>query len=623
MKIMKFFFQDVPEAGEKTFKRFYLPLTISFISAVFAIVLIYLDKFTTDKLYPVENMILVLLLGLPVLGTVFLVAEKFNFSQKIKCLSGFIVLGVLFVYYFFLPEKFFSMDILRYVLFSFASVFTFFSFPVFLKADRYIFRKISLFFLNRALFSVVASYLIFGGLAFAIGAIQILFIPGWNDSYRLIMSIYSACSLIIAPWIFFAGIPEIEKITEVEVSEKFISIISKFIFIPVVLFYLVILYLYFGKVLFFEELPKGMTSYLILSFCSAGILTYFLILEESKNIGKGICRFFEKWFFRSVLPLTFLLWYAIWKRTDDYGITEKRYILITLAVLLTIWTVYFIFSKGKNTLVLFLSTLLAAIIISFGPWGIFETSYRSQKSRLFEILERNQLIENGTIVKAKGEISFADRKNLSSVLIFIEDRWGLKRLGSLIPAESQTSGNRPAERNFVRYNQQNSDSFNLMKWMGIKFVTEWENEKTAESFNFYLNNRDDYTITGPFDALIFASCPKYAQHGKKEPDKPQSFKAEFSNNCRTLTIFENNEKKYEKDLFPVIEKLSKNYDKTNSYNMTVDKLTFSENTDPVNVHIVFTQAYGNFNSSGKVEKLNSVAVFIYFSILKPSNKQIQ
>lgn len=623
MKIVKFFFAEIPEAGEKTFKRFYLPLTVSFVAGIFSIFLIYYEKFSSDRLYSIENMALALGLGVPFLGTVFLAAERFNLNARKKCLSGSAALLLVIVYYFSLPEKFHSMDILRYILLSFSSVFIFLSFPVFFKTDRYTFRKMSLFMINRAVFSVIASYLVFGGLALAVGAIQILFIPEWRDSHRLIISIFSVSSMIIAPWIFFAGIPEIDHVASVEPPEKVNAILSKFIFIPVVLFYLVILYLYFGKVIFFEELPKGMTSYLILSFCGAGIITYFLIIEESKKAGKGICNFFEKWFFRSVLPLTLLLWYAIWKRTDDYGITEKRYILITLAVMLTIWTVYFIFSKGKNVLFVALLMVLVPMIISFGPWGIFETSFRSQKSRLIEILEKNQLVENGIIVKSKGDISFEDRKNLSSILIYIEDRWGLQRLGELVPAEAEAGDQRFDRSGYARYDYQKSASFNLMKWMGLKYITEWETEKTAENFNFYLNNRDDYTIKGPFEAMIFTSCPNYTAPEKKEHNKLTDFRAEFSTDCRTLTIFQNNEKKYEKDIFPVIEKLHKDSNKSDSYNMTVDKLTFLEKTAPVIVQIVFTQAYGNFNSLGKVEKINSIAVYIYFSTTEQSKEQTQ
>lgn len=613
MKVIKFFFQDVPESGEKTFKRFYLPLTVSFMAGALTIFLIYFEKFSTERLYSIENMALALGLGVPLIGTVFLAAERFGLEQRKKCISGLLALALVIIYYFTLPQKFHSMDIMRYILLSISSVFIFFSFPIFFRADRYTFRKMSFFMMNRAVFSIVASYLVFGGLSFAIGAIQILFVPDWKDSYRLIISIFSASSLIIAPWIFFAGMPEVEKLTSVEPPEKANSILSKFIFIPVVLFYLVILYLYFGKVLFFEELPKGMTSYLILSFCSAGIVTYFFIMEESKNAGKGISSFFEKWFFRSVLPLTLLLWYAIWKRTDDYGITEKRYILIVLAVLLTVWTVYFIFSKGKNVVSVSVSMALVPLFISFGPWGIFETSYRSQESRLIEILEKNSLIENGVIIKAKGDLPFQDRKNLSSILIYIEDRWGLSRLGELVPAEAVAGKGDTNSRGYLRYSYHNSASSALMTWMGLKFVSEWENEKTAQNFNFYLNSRNGYTIKGPFDAMIFKSCPEYGSTGKEQPQNTAGILAEFSKDCRTLTVSDNGIKKYEKDLFAVISDLKKRSAGTNDYDMTADKLTFTDKSGETAVQIVFMQAYGNLNSEGNTESINSLSLYIYIS----------
>lgn len=616
MKITKFFFQDVPESGEKAFRRFYLPLTLSFMAGALTIFLIYFEKFSKERLYSVENMALALGLGVPLIGTVFLAAEKFGLEQRKKCISGLLALTIVIIYYFTLPQKFHSMDIMRYILLSISSVFTFLSFPLFFKAGRYTFRNISLFIMNRAVFSVTAAALVFGGLSFAIGAIQILFIPQWNDSYRLIMSIFCASSLVVAPWIFFAGMPEVENITSVEPPEKVNSILSKFIFIPVVLFYLVILYIYFGKVLFFEELPKGMTSYLILSFCSAGIVTYFFILEESKTAGKGISSFFEKWFFRSVLPLTFLLWYAIWKRTDDYGITEKRYILIVLAVMLTLWTVYFIFSKGKNVIFAALSMALVPLFISFGPWGMFETSFRSQKSRLIDILEQDQLIENGVIIKSKKEMSFENRKNLSSILIYIEDRWGLSRLGGLVPEEAVAGKENADSRGYLRYSHHNSASSALLTWMGLKFIPEWENEKNTKSFNFYLNNRNDYTIKGPFDAMIFASCPKYANTGKAEPKDPSDLTAEFSSDCRTLTISEKGVKKYEKDLFPVITEITGNTVNTNNYEITADKLTFRDSSKETAVQIVFTQAYGNLSSEGKTENITNTAVFIYISYIR-------
>jgi hypothetical protein len=613
MKIVKYFFQDIPEKGEKAFKRFYLPLTVSIAASVFSIFLIYKDKFLTERAYQIENMILVLFLGVPFLVTVFLISEYFKFDQKFKCISGLTTIGLLITYYFSLPDNFLVVDTTRFVLISVFSFLSLFAFPSIIKADRYLTRKFALFLYQRMAFAAIVAILVYAGLSFAVYAIQILFIPDWHDSFRLTSAIFAASSGIIAPWVVMSGIPEIEKISEAEVVEKAAALISKFVFIPVVLFYLVILYIYFGKVLFFEELPKGMTSYLILSFCGAGSITYSIILEESKKAQKGITVFFEKWFYRTVFPLLFLLWYAIWKRTDDYGITEKRYILIVFSTLLTVWAVYFVLSRSKNVVVIPLFTALTSIFISFGPWGVFETSYRSQKTRIIEILEKNQLLENGKIIPATKEISFEDRKNLSSAFIYIENRWGLKRLSDIIPEKADISGT--PQRFYARYTGESSSSFKLMKWMNIKYASEWETEKSSESFNFYLNNRDDYTITGPFDALIFTTCPKYSKHEKKEKEF-QNFRTEFSSDCKILTIYEKDEKRYEKDLSEVIEMLAKNLDKTDGYNMTVDQITFSESSDPVNVHIVFTQAYGTFNSSGKVEKINNLALYIYYQLKK-------
>jgi hypothetical protein len=612
MKIVKYFFQDIPEKGEKAFKRFYLPLTVSIAASVFSIFLIYKDKFLTERVYQIENMIIVLFLGVPVLVTIFLVAEFFKLDQKFKCISGLTTLGILLAYYFSLPDNFLVVDTIRLVLLSVFSLLSMFAFPVIIKADRYLTRKFALFLYQRMAFAAIVALLVYGGLSFAVYAIQILFIPGWHDSFRLTSAVFAASSGIIAPWVVMAGIPEIEKISEVEVVEKAASLISKFVFIPVVLFYLVILYIYFGKVLFFEELPKGMTSYLILSFCGAGSITYSIILEESKKAQKGITVFFEKWFYRTVFPLLFLLWYAIWKRTDDYGITEKRYILIVFSTLLTIWALYFIFSRSKNVVIIPLLTALTSILISFGPWGVFETSFRSQRARIIEILEKNQLIEDGKIVPAKKEISFEDRKNLSSAFIYIENRWGLQRLSDIIPETAEISGK--PQRFLTRYGGENSSTFKLMKWMNLKYANEWETEETSERFNLYLNPRNGYLIEGPFDGMVSGTCPVY-EYEKKDDIQHKDLRIEFVNECRTIKIINKSSIIYEKDIVPVIKEMTQKTDKTN-YNLSVDKLSYTDENDSVKVTVLFNQAYGSLNLEKGTSTISNITVSVYYLLKK-------
>jgi hypothetical protein len=384
---------------------------------------------------------------------------------------------------------------------------------------------------------------------------------------------------------------------------------------------LAIIYVYFVKVIFFEELPKGMTSYLILSFCGAGTLVYILVLEESKNIAKGVTRFFEKWFFRTVLPLLFLLWYAIYERVGEYGITERRYILIVLAVLLTIWTVYFVFSRKKN--IVFIPFLLVAtsFFISFGPWGVFETSFRSQRKRLVEILNNNKLIENGVIVSAENEVSFEDRKNISSILLYIESRWGLERIQDMVPEEVKIK-NDSHKRNFTRYNYQNSSTIDLMDWMGLKYVTEWDTVSSSDHYSLYLNMRADFSVKGPFDGMIVVHCPDYRVPVIKDNGttvyeaksfETENFKINFSKDCKEIEIFQEDAIKYRKTLTPVITEIVERKGKTNK-ELTAKELSFSEENDEVKIKMVFTHANGGMTKNKDDITINSLSIYLFYKI---------
>jgi len=388
MKFIRYFMQNVPEAGEKAFKRFYLPLTMSITATLFSIFLIYKDKFDTGRLYTVENMTMVLFGGIPLMSFIFLMAEKFEFSGKKKCTAGLFTLGLIIIYYFTLPEKFLTNDIIRYTILAFFSSLSFVSLPVFLKKDSLTTRKIWLFIFVKTAFAQIAGICVFAGLSLAILAIKMLFFPDWHDSYRLISS-FSALSFgLISPWIILGSLPSVKALPEVKIVEKPFSLISKFVLIPIVLFYLIILYIYFGKVLLLSELPKGMTSYLILSFCGAGIITYVLILDEAKNAVKSISGMFKKFFFFSVTGLILLLWYAVWMRISNYGITENRYLLIVFSLLLTGWTIYFIVSKTRQIIVITASASVVALMISFGPWGILKHHLEARKEGLMKSLRK-------------------------------------------------------------------------------------------------------------------------------------------------------------------------------------------------------------------------------------------
>jgi len=616
MKIIRHFLQDVPEAGQRTFKRFYLPMTMAITATVFTIFLIYKDDFTTARLHSLENMVMVLFAGVPLMSLIFLATEKLALTGRKKCSVGLSALAIMIGYYFTLPQTFTTIDDFRYVTLILFSLIGFVSFPFFLKTDKYDTRKIWLFLDLKVAFSIIVGICVFGGFSLAIVAIRTLFFPDWKDFYKLILS-FSALSFgTISPWVLLGTIPAIDKIKDVEVNEKPFNLISKFVLIPVVIFYLIILYVYFGKVLLFSELPKGMTSYLILSFCGAGIITYSLVIKEAKKAAKSVSGIFVKLFFFFVAPLILLLWYAVWLRIDSYGVTENRYLLIVFSLLLTIWTAYFIISKKKNIIFITATATVFAVLISFGPWGMFETSFRSQKNRIMNIFEKHELIKDGKVIKTDKELSFETRKDLSSALFYIEGRWGLKRIDEILPDEEDFKNLKPSRGRFYRYASNNSDTTKVLKWMNIKFVQEWERKETeTKNFSLYKNYRESYTIEGPFDAVTSVICPTYKNpNDKEEPMEETMYKAELSKDCKTLTFSFNNEIIHEVDILKATENLTKKHT-SNSHNLSVKELTVKESSENLEATIIFSNLSGRIKDK-KPEKITNVNAVVYFSLKK-------
>jgi len=59
------------------------------------------------------------------------------------------------------------------------------------------------------------------------------------------------------------------------------------------------------------------------------------------------------------------------------------------------------------------------MLTSFGPWSAVEVSLGSQASRFESLLIEHRLLLNGQAIKATNELSFEDRKMLSSIADYL------------------------------------------------------------------------------------------------------------------------------------------------------------------------------------------------------------
>jgi hypothetical protein len=82
---------------------------------------------------------------------------------------------------------------------------------------------------------------------------------------------------------------------------------------------------------------------------------------------------------------------AVFIRINEYGITINRYVILLLGIWLTIVCIYTAIGK---TNIKFIPTSLAVLmlLVSFGPWGMFSVSEKSQVNRLKSILEKSNIL---------------------------------------------------------------------------------------------------------------------------------------------------------------------------------------------------------------------------------------
>lgn len=267
-------------------------------------------------------------------------------------------------------------------------------------------------------FAVVSAIILCGGTSLIFLSIKYLFelkISGntYLNTWLIGMSFF-------APLYVLAGIPK-GFTDEQDAYPKGVSFILSYIVAPLILIYFIILYAYIVKILIGQQLPKGKVAYMVTSFGTIGIFTH-LLSYALKDTGNMFIRMVQKYFYYALLAPIALLFIGVGKRINDYGITEERYIVVMLALWFLASALYIIFKKNPKLKVILL--LIGAMLIasSFGIWGAESVSVRSQVARLKAILERNNVLVDGKIVKTSELLSTNEQSEIFSTLHYIIER---------------------------------------------------------------------------------------------------------------------------------------------------------------------------------------------------------
>ena len=204
--------------------------------------------------------------------------------------------------------------------------------------------------------------------------------------------IYSAiiCSCTIFPILFFSGIPSIDDcLQETPALNKFQASANKFLFLPVISLYIILLYAYIAKIIIQWEMPKGMVSYLVSASMLLMLLRVTLTLPERINPKPSFEKTLLKILPAACIPLVILMSVGIMRRISDYGISEDRYYIaavnIFYYIIIAILLIDKIKCKSRVIAIVFCGMLL---ILTNGPLSALNVTHRvwmeSIKSALVE-----------------------------------------------------------------------------------------------------------------------------------------------------------------------------------------------------------------------------------------------
>ena len=251
----------------------------------------------------------------------------------------------------------------------------------------------------RAFTTILYTVVLFGGLSGAIAAIQELF--NVEITEKIYAYLWFIMAFPVSAFIFCAGVPLADDIDALESASDLPSglrLFVQFVLLPLVVVYLCILYAYMGKIILSWSLPQGWVTILIMAFSVIGMLAMLLVHPFQQLTEHAWIKVITKNYYRSLLPLLVLQYVAIFTRISDYGFTSARWAVVAITAWLTFITVYKVFFKGKNIILIPSTLFIVAILFLIGPLSHRSISVWSQTAKI------NRLVKTLNLIDAKGKL---------------------------------------------------------------------------------------------------------------------------------------------------------------------------------------------------------------------------
>jgi hypothetical protein len=548
-------------------------------------------------------------LGIPFLAGLALTAEKRTWGKSVAWGTQLLGLLILALYGWSLPMSLFRgpeihMD--RFLLLLIAALAFLSTGPFVRKGELNGFWQYNKALLFRLIITGVYSAVLFAGLAIALAALNILFgvhVPPqrYAQLWILIVGLFGTS-------FFLAGVPEsLSSLDQERAYPKGLRVFAQYILLPLLSIYLIILYAYLFKIVAQWNWPKGWVSGLILGFTATGISAFLLVYPIRDLAENRWMRTAWRWFFLIIIPLIVVLFLAASQRISQYGITEGRYFLLTCGVWLALLALYFNLSGARSIKFIPISIGLIVLVISFGPWGAFAVSQRSQVARLEKLITRNEILVDGKIQKAASRVPDADAREISAILIYLEKNHGYAAIQPWFAQSLQQSPNDPDSHSLP--------AETVTGYMGVKYFPLWV-QQGYHWFNYGIEPGHVVEIS-PYQHVMLQRALPGQDSVTIAPGLQARYSANGTSDTVKLVVVENGQRvdSAQTDLRQLVTALRNDHPGGGQFTFPPDSLSARASSDGVSMMVLISYLNGQLDKDSVTTLSGTVDIF--FSINRP------
>lgn len=210
-----------------------------------------------------------------------------------------------------------------------------------------------------------------GGFSLLLFSLNQLFgieIPDKSYLYLLIV-----CNLLLVVMLFVGYLPQgAAKHDTQPLPGRFLTMASRYLFLPLTAGYLLVLYIYGAKILFTLELPTGWVSWLVTLLMLGCLIVEFCMYPVRIAKSGRWDEIVARWLPVLVLPLLLLMTLGIIRRFCDYGVTINRLYIMTFNIWCYVVCIGLFVTKAKR-----ISWIPISFAAVFLVTSVFPVNYAS------------------------------------------------------------------------------------------------------------------------------------------------------------------------------------------------------------------------------------------------------